>query len=296
MPVCISQFVRRLLLILLCLLFPAAAQEIGAVTLVEGSLRMIRGTMLFHAGEGVRLHQGDLLESSSGGFVQLELTGGTVVALGSSTRLLLLGHGTKTTAELVVLTGWLKGETGANAGTYSYASPQLAAATRGGVVVLEASDEQTDLFVESGNASISKVSPQGYLTNPQGATAGQFLTRRGGKNIVVNSRPDQTFLDALPRAFRDTLPPRLSKFPKAVDPKPDHEVTYAEVQPWLTTALSWRRGFVERFQPRLKDAEFRRELEAHIRDYPEWDPVLHPEKYEQKTPSPVASPDQETRR
>lgn len=296
MPVRTSQFVRRLLPILLCLSFLAAAQDIGTVTLVEGSLRMIRGTMLFHAGEGVRLHPGDILESSSGGFVQLELTGGTVVALGPSTRLLFLGHGTKTAAELVVLSGWLKGETGANAGTYNYASPQLAATTRGGVVVLEASREQTDLFVESGNATISKVSPQAYLTNPQGATAGQFLTRRDGKNVVVNSRPDQTFLDALPRAFRDTLPPRLAKFPKAVDPKPDHEVTYAEVQPWLTMALSWRRGFVERFQPRLKDTEFRRELDAHMRDYPEWDPVLHPEKYEQKTPSAAASPDQETRR
>jgi len=60
-------------------------------------------------------------------------------------------------------------------------------------------------------------------------------------------------------------------------------------------ALNWRRGFVERFQPRLKDAEFRRELDGHIRDYPEWDPVLHPEKYEQKTPAAAGS-DQEPRR
>jgi len=257
---------------------------------------MIRGTMLFHAGEGVRLHPGDILESAPGGFAQLELTGGTIVALGPSTRLLFLGHGTKTAAELVVLSGWLKGETGANAGSYSYATPQLAATTRGGAVVLEASREQTNLFVESGNASISKVSPQGYLTNPQGATAGQFLTRRDGKNTVVNSRPDQAFLDAIPRAFRDTLPPRLSRFPKGVDPRPEHDVTYAEVQPWLTMALSWRRGFVERFQPRLKDAEFRRELDAHVRDYPEWDPILHPEKYEPKTPpAAAASPGETTR-
>ena len=296
MPVRKSKFVLRLLPMLLCLSLSAAAQEIGTITLVEGPLRMIRGTTLFHAGEGVRLHPGDILESSSGGFVQLELTGGTVVALGPSTRLLFLGHGTKTAAELVVLSGWLKGETGANAGTYSYASPQLAATTRGGVVVLKASSEQTDLFVESGNANISRVSPQGYLTNPQGATAGQFLTRRGGKNVALNPRPDQSFLDAIPRAFRDTLPPRLSKFPKGVDPKPDHEVTYADVQPWLTMAVSWRRGFVERFQPRLKDTEFRRELDAHMREYPEWDPVLHPEKYEQKNPPAAASSDQEPRR
>ncbi len=290
------QFVRCLLATLLWLSFPAAAQEIGTLTLLEGSLRVIRGTTVFRAGEGARLHQGDIVESSGSGFAQLELTGGTVVALGPSTRLFFLGHGTKTGAELVVLSGWLKGETGPNAGTYCYASPQLAATTRGGVVVLQASSEQGDLFVESGTASISKVSPQGYLTNPEGAKAGQFFSRRGGKNFAINSRPDQAFIDAMPRQFRDTLPPRLSRFPKAVELKPDHEVTYAEIQPWLTMGQSWRRGFVERFQPRLRDAEFRRELDAHVREYPEWDPILHPEKYEPKTPpAAAASPGETTR-
>ena len=266
------------------------------MTLLEGSLRMIRGTMVLRAGEGVRLHQGDIVESSGGGFAQLELAGGSIVALGPSTRVFFLGRGTKTAAELVVLSGWLKGETGPNAGAYCFASPQLAATTRGGVVVLQASSEQADLFVESGTAGISKVSPQGYLANPEGAKAGQFFSRRGGKNVATNSRPDQAFIDAMPRSFRDTLPPRVSKFSRPVDPKPDHEVTYAEIQPWLTMAQSWRRGFVERFQPRLRDAEFRRELDAHVRDYPEWDPILHPEKYEPKTPPAAAVNPGETTR
>ena len=298
MPLRAPQFALWLLAASLLLQLPAAAQEIGTVTLVEGSLGMIRGTAVLRAGEGVRLRQGDIIESSSGGFAQLELAGGTIMALGPSTRVLLLGRGAKTATELVMLNGWLKGETGPNAGTYCYASPQLAATARaGGVVVLQASVDKADIFVESGSAGISKVSLQGSLANPEGAKAGQFFTRRGGRDIIINSRPDQAFIDAIPHAFRDTLPSRLSRFPKGVDPKPDHEVTYAEIQPWLTMGQSWRRGFVARFQPRLRDPDFRKAVEAHLNDHPEWDSALHPENDRTKTtPAAVESPDAERRR
>jgi hypothetical protein len=96
-----------------------AAQEIATLTLVEGPLRVIRGTTVLRAGEGVRLHQGDILESANPGFAQLEFAGGTIVALGPSTRVLLFhfpaGYaggkttGKAATAELVLLSGWLKG-------------------------------------------------------------------------------------------------------------------------------------------------------------------------------------------
>jgi hypothetical protein len=68
-------------------------------------------------------------------------------------------------------------------------------------------------------------------------------------------------------------------------------VTYSEIQPWLSIGQTWRRGFVERFQPRLKDAGFRRALEDHLTNYPEWDPVLHPEKH---LPPPPPTPAHET--
>jgi hypothetical protein len=73
---------------------------------------------------------------------------------------------------------------------------------------------------------------------------------------------------------------------KVVPAKPDHEVSYAEVQPWLTMEKAWRTGFVERFQSRLEDPAFRKALEDHLDKHPEWDPVLHPDKY---PPKPTAS-------
>jgi hypothetical protein len=51
---------------------------------------------------------------------------------------------------------------------------------------------------------------------------------------------------------------------------------------------AWRKSFEERFQPRLKDAEFRKAVESHIAEFPEWDRILHPEKYPQNSPSAPA--------
>jgi len=102
----------RLLLLLFSLSFPVAAQEIGTLTLVEGSLQVIRGTAVLRGAEGMRVRQGDILQSSDPAFVQIEFRGGTITALGASSRLFL-----KSDAELVLLSGWLKAQTGASAVT-----------------------------------------------------------------------------------------------------------------------------------------------------------------------------------
>jgi hypothetical protein len=293
-----------LLLVLLLLPPPCvAAQEIGTLTFLEGGLRVIRGTTVLQGAEGVRLHQGDIIENSDPGFAQLEFAGGTTVALGAFARLFLFSHpggkmGDKAnTAQLVLLSGWLKGETAVNGGTYRYASPLLAAATKDGTVVLHATPQAAEIFIESGSASIAEVRSNGNWGQSVGAKAGQFFSRRAGKNLTNNPSPTSTFIESVPRPFRDTLPSRLSRFGKPVEPRRDHEVTYPEIQPWLTIGQTWRRGFVERFQPRLKDAEFRRALEAHLNNHPEWDPVLHPEKYlPPRSPTPVDNTDSPHRR
>jgi hypothetical protein len=277
-----------------------AAQEIGAVTLVEGSVRMIRGTAVFQATEGVRLRQGDILESSAPGFTQLEFGKGTIVALGASTRVYLLSHpavrgsdktGEKSSAaELVLLSGWLKGES-PKTGTYRYNAPLLAAVTRDGTVLVHASGEGAEIFVESGSADIGEISPEGNWRGMGTAKAGQIFIRRAGKSVTSQARPTPTFVESMPRPFQDTLPSRMSRFAeKRVEPKRDHEVTYSEIQPWLTIGHMWRKGFVRRFEPRLRDTAFRNALDAHMNEHPEWDPILHPEKYEPKAPPATQKP------
>jgi hypothetical protein len=274
----------------------AVAQEIGTVTLVDGSLRVIRGTTVLKGAEGMRLHQGDILESSNPGFVQLEFSGGAIVALGNSTRLFLLrytagrGVGDKAAAELVLLSGWLKGEDHSKLGASHYDSILLAATTRNGTLVLHATPQAAEMFVESGSASVGEVSSDGNLRSPASAKAGQFYTRPAGKIVQVSSHPSPTFIESMPAPFRDTFPSRLSRFAgKHVEPKRDHEVAYSEVHDWLTVGQRWRKGFAQRFEPRLKDAAFRKALAAHLNEHPEWGPILHPEKYESKAPPEAGS-------
>jgi hypothetical protein len=296
-----------LALLVLSLLLPisASAQEAGTLTYVEGGLRVIRGTTVFQAAESMRFRLGDIIESADPGFAQLEFPGGAIVALGPSSRVLLLSGqagravdksaGGPPAAALVLLSGWLKGEVSPSTGAHRYATPLLAVTSRDGSVVLHAA-AATEIFVESGSAAIAVVNPDGNLGGSNLAKGGQFFSRRAGKAVITSPRPDASFVSSVPRPFQDTLPSRLTRFAgkRPAEPRREHEVTYPEIQPWLTIGHAWRRGFVERFQPRLSDAEFRRAIEAHLSEHPEWDRILHPEKYEPKTAPPAQNPESQT--
>ena len=288
-----------LMLALLLLPAPAAAPSIGSVTFIEGPLRLIRGTSVLSAPEGIELRQGDILESSDRGIVQLEFVGGTVVALGPSSHAYVFRRSAKDASgnagsetsgtQLVLLNGWLKGESKPAGGSYRFHTPLLAATVSNGTVLIHSFDGGCDVFVESGSAVIAEVSPDGSSRRGAAAKAGQFFSRRAGKPLASAARPSQPFVDAMPPAFRDTLPSRLARFAgKSIEPKSDHQVTYPEIHLWLRMPAAWRGGFVDRFEPRLKDAEFRMQLELHLAEHPEWDPILHPEKlHPENQPAPV---------
>ena len=276
-----------LALLLIALPHPPRGQGVGRVTLLEGSLRVIRGTTVFQGVEGMNVKQGDIIESSEGAFVQLEFVGGAVVALGPSSRLYILPQAAGGSSEravavdMVVLNGWLKHEAAGDKGSYRYRTPELAVTTNAGTVVFRSGPNAGDIFVESGSASIAEVSQNGNLGPTVPAKVGQFVSRLKGAGITTLERPSTSFLDSMPKQFRDTLPPRQARLPeKAVEPKAEHPVSYAEIEHWLMVPSAWRRGLPERFAPRLADPGFRKQIELHGRELPDWGPVLHP-----KTPS-----------
>jgi len=287
---------RSLLLALLWLPLPAVAQQTGTLTLVEGPLRLIRGAAVLQGTRGVRVQPGDIIESSDAGFVQVEFTGSGIVALGGTTRVLILGRGAGSTAELLLLSGWLKSQAPSSAGVYRCDSPLGGATIENGSLVLHSTAAGAEIFVESGSAHIGEVSSDGNWRDPHVAKAGQFFSRPAAKNVAVSARPSSTFVDTMPRQFRDTLASLASRFTgKPPQPKRDHEVSYSEIQPWLTSPLTWRRGFVRRFQSRLQDPSFRRPLDAHLRDHPEWGPILHPPD-PKTSPAALANPDPQNSR
>ena len=248
------------------------AQDAGTVTLLKDTpLRVIRGTAVVQGVEGMRVRTGDFLETGPTGTAQaqLEFPGGAIVELGPSSQVLLFSLNANTT-EIVVATGWLKGET--IAGTFRYSSPLVSATTKGGNVLVRVDENSADVFVERGAASVSAGNPAPMVSSPER----MFFTRRPGKPVAAAGRPSDQFVTAMPVSFRDVLPSRISRFEgkKAPEPKSDHEVTYADVERLLRLPAAWRKGMVERFRARLEDPAFRKAIQAHIAALPEWKPVL----------------------
>lgn len=275
-----------LLTLLLSALPHASAEQVFAsVTLLEGSLKLIRGTTVYQGIEGMQLKRGDILETSSNSFAQLEFDSGGVVALGPVTRVYILpfrgsSDGHEPSLDLVILEGWLKSEAAVAKGLYRFRSVLLTVSTTGGTVVLRTSSTSCDIFLESGSSfSLSEASPSGETGAPTQPKAGQFFSRQRGAPVSFFARPTASFLDALPKQFRDTLPPRRSHLlDKPVDTKAEHAVSFDEIEPWLKLPSLWRRGLAERFSPRLSDANFRKQVERHVQEFPEWAPILYPKK------------------
>jgi hypothetical protein len=248
------------------------AQDIATLTLLKDTpLRVIRGVSVLQGVEGMRIRQGDYLETGPGATAQaqLEFTGGATVELGPSSQVLLF-NATASSAEIVVTMGWLKGET--TSGTYRYDSPVMSATTKGGNVLLHIADDESDVFVETGVASINSGGPAPIASSAEKI----FFTRRAGKPLATAGRPSQEFVGAMPVSFRDVLPPRLARFSekKPPEPKSDHEVSYSEIERLLRLPPAWRRGLVDRFRSRLRDPGFRQAIESHLSALPEWKPVL----------------------
>lgn len=154
------------------------------------------------------------------------------------------------------------------------------------IVVARSDPDRSELFVESGNARFAPVVARGKAPPPLEPKPGEYCERVGDRAAVLQARPPQAFLTALPRQFRDALPTLAANFPDEPELVRGREITLAEAEPWLASGAS-RKTFVRRFTPRLSDPAFRAAVNARISAYPEWDRMLHPEKYRPKETNPV---------
>jgi hypothetical protein len=278
------------------LLFPVAASAvefIGTVTLLEGSASLLRGPSRYALSEGVRLQQGDVLELGDKALSQIEFTDGTIIDLGPQSRFLVLaypGAGARGSGggELFLLQGWMKFSTARQPSRVvgRYSSPLVELSTADATAVVQVSGSEAWVFVESGEARIAQVSGSGKVGEPTRIKGSQFFSCKPEQRGVVAGRPSQAFLAAIPRSFMDTLPSRLAKFKERnVAPKRSGDFTYAEVQDWVNSVPAVRRAMVSHWQSKLADPAFRSAIAAGLREHPEWDRLINPEKYAQPSPS-----------
>ena len=269
---------------------PAFADDAGLITLVEGQARLLRGVSVFLAAEGVRVHEGDIVETMPKSQAQLELADGTLLNVDASSKLHLAAFRTSQgrltgNAELVLLQGLLKYSRPQTppGSELRLLTPAVAVAVQHGSGIVRVTEGRIEAFVESGGGKAVEVLAKGKTGEPVDMKADEYLSSLAGKPLVRQPRAPREFVAALPRHFLDTLPSRREKFKsRVVEPKKERDVTYADVGVWLQSASRPRQVFVKRFTPRLADPAFRKELDANLAAHREWHRVLYPEQYRKK--------------
>ena len=271
---------RRVLVVLFLSAFSAAAfaaTEAAVVTLADGATRVLRGATWYKLAPGIVVEDGDIVAAEARAQVQLETRGGTLASLAGD-GLVLVAVSKDGALALTAPVGWLKLATKPPGAVVRTA--QFEVNVGDGIVVMRVVPDAAEIFIEAGGARITEPG-----IAPREARRGEFLRKFTGTPAVSSALAPKAFVDALPRMFIDPLPvlaPRLKSKPALVV---DHEVTYAEAEPWL--AGPDRVAFEKRFAVRLKDPAFRKAAEPGLVRHPAWDRMLHPEKYAPKPPPPA---------
>lgn len=287
---------RLPLLALLALLAAHAgatlAAPIGIVTIADGEAGVVREAQRFAAVEGLRLRDDDIVRTGAGTrLLRIELGDGTALDLGPATELMLApraaGRLGERAALLYLARGWLKVSTGANGAT-GIASPLADLRRIDGTAVMRASPDALLVFVEAGQARVAEAGSDAAVA----VADGDAFVRRAGETAAAARRPPADLLNGLPRAFTDSLPRRAVRFAGApAVPGPGQPVPFAEVAAWIDGEPALRSHAVQRFAMRAGEREFRAALVAGLRNHPEWDRTLHPEKYRPKPVVVVQRPD-----
>jgi hypothetical protein len=265
-----------------------AGKPAAIATILQGGATIIRAVTVFGAIEGIRLQSDDLIRTEKDSFLRLEYEDGTWIELGPETEL-ELGHPADRRARnpaLYLLTGWMK--LGCvppkNGAKNSIASTAMDLSDVAGNLIIRTVDNTHSIFAEAGTATWVNRAP--HAADTVALSRGDFLVLGKAQSPQVLNRPSPEFVSAMPVEFRDALPNRFAQFSgRNVAGKEPRAMVYADVDQWLKAETSVRRQFVAWWRRKAaSDADFRAALDRNLSLHPEWDPVLHPEKYEKDEP------------
>lgn len=260
-----------------CLAAGGAWAQAAILTMADKPVRVIRGAAVYKAISGTLLQKDDIIETTAGG-AQVEAGPNAIFAMGPETRLYVVSLATDARAvtELQVLQGWVK-LASRTAKRPSVGTAALQVGFGSGAVIVHSKPGKDALFADEGEQLASRLDDKGKPGAPVKVPAEQYAFAVPGQPLVVLARPAKDFLGEMPPAFRDRLAPaplpaKGAKLPAAKE----RDADYADVEAWLNSSLAVRKSFVSRFRPRLKDPEFRRQLDQAIGKNSEWKAVLYP--------------------
>ena len=260
---------------------PALAADASIVTIADGSARVLRGTVWYKLVAGATFQESDVIEAGERTTVQVELAAGGTLNLagpGSLYGAVVPPGGGKDPIEFGLDRGWLKFAAAAPGAGARLRTPSAVVSVNEAIIVAHQESRLFELFVETGSAKLSETGRTGRDGPSHDAKAGEYWSRDGDKPFTSERRAPVKFVASMPRHLIDKLASLSAKFKGKKPPLVvDREITLAEADPWL--AGPYRRAFARRLGGRLADPTFRKAVEANIAAYPEFDRVLHPEKY-----------------
>ena len=284
-------FAARAAAVALCgLLECQAASAQARLTILDSGASVIRGTSRSAAVIGMVVKDGDIVESAeTATLVRVEFADKSVVDLGPATRVWvrpsLKPASGFAASNVYVLEGWVKlvAAPGQGAGA-AFESPAAKLLTRG-TCVLESHGTTASVFAEAGDTrAASKSSAQDTATS---LASGQFLALAAGKGAQTSARPPPDWLKRVPRAFKDSLAPRTERFgTREPTPAPPRPLDYAAIEPWLKAEPAVRMALLPRWKPMAREPAFKKMLIDNMRQHPEWDRIVFPEKYKPKLALP----------
>lgn len=281
-----TRFSARYGVMAACLLaFGSAAHardRAATITILDGQASLIHAAARMAASEGAAIEAEDIVETAPGtGLLRLELEGGATLDLGPATRVMVRPPLSASGAPLAyVLEGWAKltvaSASASAAGKAVLTSVAVDVTALDRDLVLHVKGAEAELFAESGKVQTLVASKAGAPA-PSNVDKGAFLARRADGAVNVTPRPAPAFIQAVPRAFMDTLPSRLAMFKgKDIKLNPAGRMAYDDTQAWLNAEPRVRTLFVTRWKPLAQDEAFRRALVGQMALHPEWHKVLFP--------------------
>ena len=268
----------------LALMFVAfdPAAETAVVTLAEGGARVLRGATWYKLVTGARIEESDIVEAFDRSQIQIEFSAGPRANLVGSAKMYLVPATAKASPRgpsvLSVPLGWLKVAAIAPGLRLRTAAFDLIVAD--GIVVMHAAGPAVEFFVEAGSARLVEVTANGSDGPARDVKSGEYVSRSTVGAFATAQRAPKAFIDAMPRHFVDALPSLAARIKTKPALVADHDITYAEAEPWL--AGRDRPVFEKRFATRLRDPAFRSAVLPNLARYPLWDRQLNPEKYAPK--------------
>jgi FecR protein len=272
-----------------------AAEPPAVVTLLEGQAVLLRGTVRYALAEGVRLQTGDIVELGDKGAALIEFADGCELNLGPRARFYLAALSPRAAkgggiSDFYLMQGWSKLASGKSAAPLRITTPVFGLGTADATAVVQVADGEGAMFVETGEVRVAEGFVKASPTSPVRLRGGEFFSRKAEAKGTIAGRPAPAFVAAMPKPYLDNLPSRLGKYKdREVNPRATGDIVYADVEMWLKAPPEIRRPVMQRFIPKANDLAFRQALIANLKNHPEWDPILFPEKYK-----PKESPEQKS--